>query len=93
MPSWQIAYHLIFLLVSIIVFLLLRRRRIEKYGVFIVLLPPAMAVVAEVIINTIWPEMLASSSTAGVGVVIAWMINTLLGMVAGVLVQIYPDRK
>ncbi len=93
MPGWQIAYHLIFLLVSIAAFVALRWMRIGRFGCYIVLLPPAMAVLAEAIINSIWPEMLSSSSTAGVGVVIAWMINTMLGMAAGAVVQTYRARE
>ena len=93
MQGWQVAYHLIFVVTSVAAFAVLRWRRGREYGCLILSIPLLMATAAEIFINSLWPEMLASSSTAGVGLVIAWAINVLLGLGAWLLVLSYPERK
>ena len=87
METWQIYYHLIVFLIAVTVHGIIRFLRPNANAGMTEVIPFVLATLAEWYTHTfLWPNMLASDAQAGVGLIFSWIINVVLGIIAGALV-------
>jgi hypothetical protein len=93
MADWQVAYHSTVFLIALSLFGWQRRKRGAQVGCLAMLTPLLLATAAEWCLHTfIWPDMLASDPQAGIGLLLAWILNVVIGGAAGLLVFSIPAK-